>query len=350
MRPLLLPALRRLWRDQSTLQLGIGPTVAVLLSDLPPGADILLDRLDGTTELDAMLDNPLPAGLDRAAALDLIRLLLRAGVVIDAAVATPLPLTLDLDARHRLAGDAASLSLLGPDAGGVLAARHRRMVEVHGTPRIAVPVATTLAAAGVGRVSVVGRGDVEQRDVAPGGLCAADAGTPRAIAAVAALTRVAPEVDPRPLPPRRPADLAVLAGGAVGDLPRADRLLAAGVPHLAVSVRDTTGVVGPLVRPGRSSCLRCAELHRRDRDPVWPVVAAQLATAPRPDVEAQDSALVTAITGLAALQALAQLDGQPAQAVDGTLELSLPDCRLRRRPWPAHPSCGCRAAGWSRTG
>jgi len=350
MRPLLLPALRRLWRDRTTLQLGLGPAHAKLLRDLPPGADALLDRLDGTTQLEAVLTAAHEDGLDRETAAHLVAVLMASGAVVDAAAATPLPLTLDLAARHRLAGDVASLSLLGADAGGVLATRHRCMVAVYGSARLAVPVASTLAAAGVGRIHVVGRGTMEQRDVAPGGCCAEDVSKPRSVAAAAALARVAPEVDVRPLPPRRPADLVILAGSAAGDLEHADRLIAARVAHLTVSVRDTTGVVGPLVRPGESSCLRCAELHRRDRDPAWPVVAAQLATAHRPRVEAQDSALAAAITGLAALQALAQLDGEPAETLDGTLELTLPDCRLRRRSWPAHPDCDCRGDVWHRAG
>lgn len=49
-----------------------------------------------------------------------------------------------------------------------------------------------------------------------------------------------------------------------------------GIAHLPVRVRDGTGLVGPLVIPGVTSCLRCADLHRSDRDPAWPAIAAQL--------------------------------------------------------------------------
>ncbi|MDP9240824.1 MAG: TOMM precursor leader peptide-binding protein, partial [Actinomycetota bacterium] len=112
-----------------------------------------------------------------------------------------------------------------------------------------------------------------------------------------------------------------------------------------------TGVVGPLVSPGRSSCLRCADLHRRDRDPVWPAIASQLPKAHGGHIEPHDTALAAAVVGLAALQALAHLDGgSAAQTTDGTLELALPDCRVRRRTWPPHPDCGCRAIDLRRTG
>ena len=74
----------------------------------------------------------------------------------------------------------------------------------------------------------------------------------------------------------------------------------AGVPHLPVRVRDGAGLVGPLVIPGVTSCLACADLHRTDRDAAWPAVAAQLrdviGTADRPTV------LATAALALGQLQ------------------------------------------------
>ena len=42
------------------------------------------------------------------------------------------------------------------------------------------------------------------------------------------------------------------------------------------------------------------------------------------------------------MQALAFLDGQiTPSAVDGTVEVSLPDGGMRRRSWTPHPGCGC---------
>ncbi len=49
------------------------------------------------------------------------------------------------------------------------------------------------------------------------------------------------------------------------------------VPHLAIVFDDTGARVGPLVEPGRGPCLRCLDLARRDDDPAWPAIAAQLA-------------------------------------------------------------------------
>jgi len=111
--------------------------------------------------------------------------------------------------------------------------------------------------------------------------------------------------------------------------------------HLAVSVREGRGVVGPLVLPGTGSCLHCHDLHRRDRDPLWPRIAASLATDPA-GVAPCEAPLAMAVAALGAAQALAHLDGEPAPTtLDGTLEVTLPDLRVRRRSWQFHPECPC---------
>ena len=114
------------------------------------------------------------------------------------------------------------------------------------------------------------------------------------------------------------------------------------MPHLVAAVRGQTGVVGPLVVPGLTSCLRCADLHRRDADPRWPALAAQLTAAEPPPSGATVTCLLTAAT--AALQVLAYLDGTGAPGtLDATIELGPPDHAPRLRRWTAHPACGCGA-------
>ena len=121
-----------------------------------------------------------------------------------------------------------------------------------------------------------------------------------------------------------------------------NELVRSGVPHLRVVVREATAVIGPFVLPGSTSCLRCLELHRSDRDAAWPVIAAQLASGgSRNGTEACDIALATLAASITALQVLAFIDGGTPATCNGTLEIALPDWRVRRRSWRAHPSCGC---------
>jgi bacteriocin biosynthesis cyclodehydratase domain-containing protein len=146
---------------------------------------------------------------------------------------------------------------------------------------------------------------------------------------------VAGEVDRRHGPLEEPW-LAVADGAARSD-----------TPLLHVRVRETAGIVGPLVVPGTTSCLRCQQFHRAERDPAWPRVAAQLAAGP-PGTAPCDGVLATATAALAALHALAWLDGgveRLPSSADASLEVTLPEGRVRRRPWPPHPSCGCRWPG-----
>jgi hypothetical protein len=145
------------------------------------------------------------------------------------------------------------------------------------------------------------------------------------------------------LPPGQAPDLVVLCRPWAAVDPLSVAWQRAGTPHLVATVREETGVVGPLVLPGGTSCLRCAEAWRRDDDPVWPRLAAQLAAADAAPSGSTITCLLTALT--AAVQVLAHLDGAEEPAtVDATIELRPPTFAPRLRRWAAHPDCGCGAA------
>lgn len=357
MRPQLKPGLRRMWRDDGTLQIGLEPGRAIVLAGLGPAAAAFVDALDGTRDHAGALATARSLGVDEHTADQALALLASAGALADASGdARPLR-DLDPDERDRLQPDLASLALRrsgrpGGDALTTLGRRRASVVAVHGAGRVGASVATVLAAAGVGHVVVIDPGVATPPDAAPAGISLLDTGVSRQAAAAAAMRRVAPATRADPPYRRSLPDLAILAPSGARDPELLHTLQRAGVPHLLALVRETTGVVGPLVLPGRSSCVRCHDLHRTDRDPAWPRLVAQLAAGrPRGPV-ACDVALATAVAAHAALQALALLDGEPApSAVDGTLEIGLPDGRVRRRSWSPHPACGCRwAAGEGETG
>ena len=140
-------------------------------------------------------------------------------------------------------------------------------------------------------------------------------------------------------------DLVVLADNLVAD-PRLVRdLQASGVPHLPVLIRDGAGMVGPLVVPGRSACLCCVDLHRTERDPAWPALAAQL----RDVVGCGDRATVLATVALALgqlQQIIAAVQHRPAPAappatLNATVEVDVGAHSIVARRWPRHPLCGC---------
>jgi bacteriocin biosynthesis cyclodehydratase domain-containing protein len=241
----------------------------------------------------------------------------------------------------RLAGELAALATRhGRQAAEVLAARRQASVTIFGNSRVAMQVASVLAAAGVGRVHCSPDGTAGLRHAAPGGVSPGDEGQPLVLVADRALRQAAPEVDTAPLPPDERPDLTILAGdGPIGD-DRRRALHATGAPHLTISLGIDAGIVGPLVLPGLTSCLRCADLHRIDRDPAWSALAVQLGVPGRYG-PASEVAVATVVAGAAALQALTFLDGGEPAVIDATIELHTPDWRFRRRSWPAHPDCDC---------
>jgi hypothetical protein len=148
----------------------------------------------------------------------------------------------------------------------------------------------------------------------------------------------------RPAATGRHPDLVILADIYRRELP--EILRRGGVPHLAAAASEAIGVVGPLVLPGRTACLRCLDLTRAERDPAWPLILAQL-TGGGADPPACDTVLAAAVGTQAAAQVLAFVD-RPASAsavTNGTLELVLPDWQWRRRSWAHHDRCGCGRQG-----
>jgi bacteriocin biosynthesis cyclodehydratase domain-containing protein len=146
----------------------------------------------------------------------------------------------------------------------------------------------------------------------------------------------------------RNTDLVILADNLIAD-PRVVRALHdAGVPHLPVRVRDGTGLVGPLVIPGATSCLRCADLHRSDKDAAWPALAAQLRNA----VGNADRATFLATAALAlnqvdrVIRAVREADGrdrvtEPPPTLNTTLEFDVKTGSTVSRRWTKHPRCQC---------
>ncbi len=116
-----------------------------------------------------------------------------------------------------------------------------------------------------------------------------------------------------------------------------DALARSGRTHLVVRLEPDRAVVGPLVIPGRTPCVRCHDLLRCRYDPAWPLLVAQLSRdRPAPDPVLLQWAASTAVVQLRCLLAWGEPD-----ATGRTLELSSADHVLRSRDWRLHPGCGC---------
>jgi bacteriocin biosynthesis cyclodehydratase domain-containing protein len=140
------------------------------------------------------------------------------------------------------------------------------------------------------------------------------------------------------------ADVTVLTHDHEPGAETVARLLRDGRPHLVVGVRGVDGVVGPLVLPGTTCCLRCVDLCRAAGDPGWAGLREQLA-APAPVSGAiavpASAVTTTALAALAAADVLALLEGRRPATLGATVTLSLHRPLPTVRSWPAHPACGC---------
>jgi hypothetical protein len=320
---------------------GVDSADGVLVSPADGGVARLLRGLDGRRSQRTVLADIARDGMDPAAAAGLLDGLRVTGLLVDLDPADLLASDAGPAAAARTAAELPSaVSRAGSPA---WRARRAANVVVDGATRVGAPLAAVLAASGIGRVSVRDAGLVGAGDAVVGGVSAADEGRPRALAAADAVRRASPLTDLRPLPEGTAADLVVLARPWAASDPLVTGYQRVGQPHLVATVRGETGVVGPLVVPGRTGCLRCADLHRRDADPRWPDLAAQLTAADPPPSGATVTCLLTAV--VAAVQVLAFVDGNGAPVtVDATVEVRPPDLIPRLRRWPPHPACPCRAA------
>jgi bacteriocin biosynthesis cyclodehydratase domain-containing protein len=344
MRPALKPGLLPVWRDRDTLQIGIDSRRAVALTGMA-GIAWVIGLLDGSRDRTQVIQAAAYRGVPRATVERVLSLLASAGALDDFPAATLRVLSPPL--RTRLAAELATVSLARGDGDGgarTLARRLAAQVRVFGSGRLGSSVADLLTTSGVScgtepdPAQPPAATTPTQARAAPAGPGPARAARARPVAASHAPASHAPG---RPAPAQPPwPDLAVLTAHSPPEL-QAD-LMRCHVPHLVASASEAIGIVGPLVIPGRTACLRCLDLARTDRDPAWPLILAQL-SGRAPDPMACDAPLAAAVAAQAAIQALAFIDRAAATSAvrNGTLELVLPSWQWRRRTWPPHRECAC---------
>jgi hypothetical protein len=353
-------------RSATTIQIGVDPPRRILIRDAPIGTFELLSRMTGEYPARALADRLAHRHrMPRDSWDGVMRELVATGFL-----AATVEQVTEPEAR-------------GSEPDRVAASRKRRdaVAVVVGSGRVATTIGTLLAAAGVGHVHLDPHRALRPSDVVPGGLAldevvglddgrakaarrprprpdpsaatSADATSgeqprraqqPRRAdrdALAAMIRRVSPDANVHPPSGYVPPTIVVLATDGPPDQVQAHELVQGHVPHLAVRASEHRGVVGPFVLPGRSSCLHCHDLHRRDADAGWPrVLLAMQQAAPIPP-----AVLATSVAASSAEQVLQFLDGERVpDSVDGTLEFRLGEWVVRRRSWRLHPACFCHSA------
>lgn len=309
-------------RSRSSVQFGTAPNSGVIF--------------DGLTDAEAAVLLHLPSALSRGHA---VRYAARHGVSEDqldgfvdqlcrAGVAARL---------HRPATQASPMTWsYGEDAHHVNRALRRSTIEVVGLSAAGIRLTHLLADAGVGTIHVSDPPVVQNTDVPL--LPASGIGRPRTEATAGTITNPCTRVF---VHPAAHSDLAVVVSGFSVPPTWAAPHMAADRPHLPIVVTEASIEVGPLVRPGLTPCLHCVDLTRRDDDPAWPVVAAQLRHRPVP---LADPLTTTQAAAFAAREIIHTLTWAHAPQLEGTSWVWNPrDPVPLVRHWAPHADCACGA-------
>lgn len=285
---------------------------------MDPGLVSWLMSLRGERTCDEALAQGRACGLSPSAMHRLLAAGVRSGLIDDAALIPETLRDAPASVRDMLEGDLASVRQIHGNTAlthALIDRRRRAEVAIDGEGAHAEALALVLTTAGIGRV-----------------------------------LRSAP-THSSSRRHRRMADnraCHVLCGAAHPDAAADPDAMALDIPHLNLTVAGTRGVVGPLVIPGRTSCLRCRDLHLADADHQWPRAAVQWSRH-RTGSVAAGLAHLTAAWG--ALQVLDLVDAGAADVqaptLNAALVIDLPGGVVERQARPAHPLCGCR---WPSTG
>src|ERR1700733_14635490 len=280
MRPVLKRGLLPVWRDRDTLQIGIDSRRAVALTGMA-GAAWVIGLLDGSRDRAQVVQTAADHGIPAETTERVLALLATAGALDDFPAGTLRLLSPPL--RARLATELAAASLAHRDGDGgarTLARRLTAVVRIHGAGTVGNGIASLLTSSGIGQVTNADPQRPEKlKSTAkwPGTL------RPGATSAGADGSGGAPPSTARPAKPQpgtgRPGNPRPSTGYPGSPQPGtgrprnprpATRGPGKGPPSAALRV------VGPLVIPGRTACLRCLDLTRAERDPAWPLILAKL--------------------------------------------------------------------------
>jgi hypothetical protein len=115
-----------------------------------------------------------------------------------------------------------------------------------------------------------------------------------------------------------------------------------GIDHLPVVIDEDRVRIGPLVRPGRTPCTACHDLHRTDWDPAWPALVHQLGHPPaRAGLSALDPLASHAAALEIAAEIVAHIDGRATRTIGRCLVVG--PAHDDRSSWPIafHHRCAC---------
>jgi len=341
-----------IWRDPTTLQIGLGPSsvslehisleeqqiIEALYSGLVPGQEEALDSVIGSTP-----------GTTR-------ELIDRLGLVIENSPSKEIDV---FGPWQELAFAEIARASLDYEVNGemVLAERWQRNIHIDQLDKTGWLLSRALVASGIGAIFSHDDGRVLNTDLGELGYPREKLNQPRIAVAGQELSSFSLGKSDRArivLLQSKPKEdvrfsFAVVVGHLALDPTRYARWSNRDVPHLAIVFGLESFEISPVIRPGISGCLNCYQQTKIDEDSSWPVIASQLLNHPR--MRDDSSALLTS-TGLAAKLILRFLDlAAGFELKDGPMDLSYGyrvnqlDGSITRMNYEKHPECSCQIVG-----
>jgi len=341
-----------IWRDPTTLQIGLGPSsvslehisleeqqiIDALYSGLVPGQEEALDSVIGSTP-----------GTTR-------ELIDRLGLVIENSPRKEIDV---FGPWQDLAFAEIARASLDYEVNGemVLAERWQRNIHIDQMDKTGWLLSRALLASGIGAIFSHDDGRIlntdlgelgypreklNQQRIAVAGQELSSFSLGKSDRARIVLLQSKPKEDVR-------FSFAVVVGHLALDPTRYARWSNRDVPHLAIVFGLESFEISPVIRPGITGCLNCYQQTKIDEDLSWPVLASQLLNHPR--MRDDSSALLTS-TGLAAKLTLRFLDLSAGfELKDGLMDLSYGyrvnqlDGSITRMSYAKHPECSCQLVG-----
>lgn len=346
MRPRLHPHVPLVWRDKTTLQIGVAPAASALIDD----ADVVLLRflqdLDGRLTIEQLrqLPNcPSPRRLKHALAA-----LAQAHGLIDAEIELASQTRAPRSLRERTLNQSLTqqLTRAEPDGGAlVMSAIKKAYVFVHGANPLAFAITHLLAAGGVGRIVIDSPQHlavkVRPETIIGLGPQWCHLGEPGILVSREIAKSFGAEIS-RPKGLHQP-DFEIFTQWP--DTNQRDRVSAEQIDHVLAITSGGFASVGPLVLPGKSPCLRCIELAQQRHDPQWVYTRFQLRDHQTRIDQCWDSLTTTwaaATTCMGVLFHLARLQGDPTSSLVGQrLVASSLGPQISVEQFGLDPTCGC---------
>lgn len=379
------PGLRLVWRDESTVQIGLGSGGTIVSGLDSADAAFIRALREGIRDVD--LPRVAAACGVGARRRDEIVSTLGGLLFADTAMAPR-----GFSEEKLLPEKAELMGLYHESVDDLLSSRRKSSVHLIGLGRTGASIAHLLLNAGVGSIFLEDDSHVTAVDVGPAAYQVADIGLVRSVAArrnaggfdAGERLHVVRSSARHTASPEHVDLIIVVTHDAVAAQTSA-RFMHSDTPQLFVLTREQDATVGPLIIPGQTACAECVEHHRSETEPLWmnfcqqlaepaqgppptgpkdlsPHLTAAISEAPPPasseklvapgqarntgrhqSQALESSATAMSIAGVAGAQALLYLDGVNRPGAWSAVMTFHCDLAIwSRQEYSAHPGCSCQ--------